>query len=119
MGKNSEITVENGNLKSWKPGQSGNPDGRPKGSRNLKTIIKSLLNDTSVYDRLSDWEYTDKSNTPIEAIVLTLVTKAVDGDTKSAELLFKYGYDKDERDDSVRYETVVRFLGHDDEELDM
>ena len=26
---------------SWKKGQSGNPSGRPKGSKNLKTIVKA------------------------------------------------------------------------------
>ncbi len=27
----------------FKPGESGNPAGRPKGSKNLKTILKELL----------------------------------------------------------------------------
>lgn len=27
----------------WKPGQSGNPDGRPKGSKNKITLIKQAL----------------------------------------------------------------------------
>lgn len=31
------------NLKSFKPGQSGNPAGRPKGSRNVSTMLKQLL----------------------------------------------------------------------------
>jgi hypothetical protein len=31
------------NLKPFKPGQSGNPAGRPKGSKNIKTILKKLL----------------------------------------------------------------------------
>ncbi len=32
--QNSEGTVNERNLKPFKPGQSGNPDGRPKGHKN-------------------------------------------------------------------------------------
>ena len=28
---------------AWKPGESGNPNGRPKGSKNRSTIAKRLL----------------------------------------------------------------------------
>jgi len=31
------------NLKSWTKGQSGNPKGKPKGSRNRSTIIREIL----------------------------------------------------------------------------
>ena len=31
------------NLKSWSKGESGNPKGRPKGSKNRSTIVRELL----------------------------------------------------------------------------
>ncbi len=31
------------NLKSWKPGQSGNPNGRPKGNKYINKAVKDLL----------------------------------------------------------------------------
>lgn len=33
------------NLTPWEPGESGNPNGRPKGRRNLATIIRDVLED--------------------------------------------------------------------------
>lgn len=38
------------NLKNFEPGQSGNPKGRAKGSKNVKTIIKELFNATANLD---------------------------------------------------------------------
>lgn len=32
------------NLKSWKPGQSGNPKGKPKGTQSARTIIEKYIN---------------------------------------------------------------------------
>ena len=40
MSESSEKTVRHPNLSSWQPGQSGNPSGRPKGSKNS---LKSRL----------------------------------------------------------------------------
>jgi hypothetical protein len=39
----------NGNLKPWKPGQSGNPKGRPKGSRDK-------INEAFLRDMVAAWE---------------------------------------------------------------
>jgi hypothetical protein len=39
----------NGNLKPWKPGQSGNPKGRPKGSRDK-------INEAFIRDMVAAWE---------------------------------------------------------------
>ena len=35
--------MNNDNLKPFEPGKSGNPNGREKGSKNLKTILKKYL----------------------------------------------------------------------------
>ena len=82
------------NLKSWQPGLSGNPKGRPKGSRNIKKVIQDLLNDKDLASRLSLRMPRD-TETPLEAIVHTLVTKAIRGDVRASEVLLKHSVDKD------------------------
>ena len=120
MGNNSGLSVANNNLKPWPPGQSGNPAGRPKGSKNLRSIVRAILDDTSVYEDLDNWAARNKERTPIQAIVVSLTSKALDGDTKAAELLFKYGYDPKAPDDDDKAEKiVVQFMGPDNKEIDM
>jgi hypothetical protein len=38
--------------KSWQPGQSGNPKGRPKGIKYLSEALKELLSDEALVDEL-------------------------------------------------------------------
>jgi len=37
------MPIPNEHLNQFKEGESGNPNGRPKGSRNLSTILKEML----------------------------------------------------------------------------
>lgn len=83
------------NLSSWKPGVSGNPNGRPKGSRNLKTVIRELLQDENLYQKLSS-DTTRGAYTPLEAIVSALMIKAMAGDVRAADVLLKHSIDRDE-----------------------
>lgn len=78
------------NLKSWQPGQSGNPKGKPKGTRNLSTWINDLLNDDQLLKKYMGDQYAKEI--PIQAIVTSLIIKAVNGDVRSFEILAKYGY---------------------------
>ncbi len=41
------------NLKSWQPGQSGNPAGRKPGSKNISTIVQELLDEEANADVLA------------------------------------------------------------------
>lgn len=43
MNKEEARKKTNKNLKSYKKGQSGNPKGKPKGSKNCKTILKGIM----------------------------------------------------------------------------
>lgn len=98
--KYSEFTVElmqhnsGSNLKPWRSGQSGNPAGRPRGSKNLSTHIRELLEDETFEARLIDpkiglKEYKGQA---VTAIIQVAITKAVNGDLKAADWLAKYGY---------------------------
>lgn len=76
-------------LKSWQPGQSGNPAGRKVGSRNIKNVILELLEDPEIYKMLPETKQLH-GTTPIRAIICTLIAKAVSGDVKAADVLLKY-----------------------------
>jgi len=64
----------------FKPGKSGNPKGRPRGSRNLRTIIQDALT-TKVVLRQGQGK---RSISKLEGIVLRQVDDALKGDPKAA-----------------------------------
>ena len=64
----------------FKPGASGNPNGRPKKSRNLKTIIRNALT-TNVLVREGEKK---RSVTKLEGIVLRQLESALKGNDKAA-----------------------------------
>lgn len=69
------------NLIPFQPGQSGNPNGRPKGRRNFTTVLEEILSQEikledpivkkEIERHLGDW------------VMLQLVVKALKGDRKS------------------------------------
>jgi hypothetical protein len=63
----------------WKPGQSGNPKGRPKASKNLKTImLERLVQKIPVQERGKL-----RQVSVFEAIVMRMVNLALKGDQKA------------------------------------
>ena len=64
----------------FKPGQSGNAKGRPRGARNLKTDLASLLNKRVPIREDGELRYVSRQ----EAMLLTLYGKAIQGDTKAS-----------------------------------
>lgn len=76
----------------WKKGESGNPAGRPKGSRNRSTIVKEWL------------EVKEKVKNPItgqteeleqqDIMTLALINKARKGDVYAYKELMDSAYDK-------------------------
>jgi hypothetical protein len=67
----------------FKKGESGNPNGRPKGAKNESTILRELLS------RKIDIRQGDKSRkvTILEAILTRFTEDALNGNTKSAGFL--------------------------------
>lgn len=85
--------VNKQNLKPWKPGQSGNPYGKPVGTKNLSTVIKELLCDESFIANIRQgYVIKEYKGAPIKALVQAQILLAVNGDQKAFELLAKYGY---------------------------
>lgn len=74
------------NLKPFKKGISGNPGGRPKGSRNLSTILEDVLNrKVSLEDPILKKEVKSRIG---EIIVLKLTQKALEGDLRAINEIF-------------------------------
>ena len=75
----------------FKPGQSGNPNGRPKGSKNIATIVREVLaEEISVGQRGIETKLPKR-----EVIVRKQVEKALRGDQRAAEYVLKLDMDID------------------------
>lgn len=90
----------------FKPGHSGNPKGRPKESKGFKTILNDVLS-KKVITRSKGKE---KKISTREAIVLSLVQKALKGDNTSIrEIMHK--------DEGVELEQIVDVKDTETEEI--
>lgn len=69
----------------FKPGQSGNPSGRVKGSQNLKTLFNKILKEQVSLREGSDVRKVSKA----EAILRGLVIGALKGDTRAMGSLLR------------------------------
>jgi hypothetical protein len=67
-------------MTQFKPGQSGNPRGRPKGTRNLRTDLAETLSGRVVICKDGKQRRISRQ----EAMLLSLFNKAVQGDVKAA-----------------------------------
>ena len=72
------------NLTSWKKGQSGNINGRPKGSLNRSTIAKKWLT--------TDQEFKNPLTQDLENLSQALINKARKGDVSAYKALMDSGY---------------------------
>jgi len=62
----------------WKPGQSGNPNGRPKGSKNKLTILREAVLQKAETMVLNEWE----------DLVRTTIALAKQGDSTCIKILW-------------------------------
>jgi hypothetical protein len=92
----------------FKPGQSGNPSGRAKGSQNLKTLFNKVLDEEISLREGSDV----KRITKAEAIVRGVVVGALKGDSRNTAILFRLAeqvgqFQDDNTSDITRIERVI------------
>lgn len=82
------------NLTPVRPGQVLNPNGRPKGSKNLSTIIRELENEDFDWSKVPDKqsEAIVALGSPWKAITYVAMQNAVKGNVQAAEWLRKSGY---------------------------
>jgi hypothetical protein len=103
----------------FKPGQSGNPSGRAKGSQNFKTLFNKILNEEISLRDGSDVKKISKA----EAVVRSVVVGALKGDPRNVAILFRLaeqaGQFQDASSDITEIRRViVRWQGDNDEEAD-
>lgn len=91
----------------FKPGQSGNPSGRAKGSKNLKTLFNQIMKEEVSLREGSDVRKVTKA----EAIMRGLVIGALKGDSRSTAAVLRMaeqvGQFDDEKDPITRIERVI------------
>lgn len=78
----------------WKPGQSGNPKGKAKGTKSLATIIRELESEDFDWTHvpIKNKEAVKQMGTPFKAIVMVALGQAISGDRHAREWLRKAGY---------------------------
>ncbi len=67
----------------FKPGQSGNPKGKPKGTRDFKTDLAEELRERIAINESGKSKKISKQR----ALIKSLTAKAIKGDTRSATLI--------------------------------
>jgi hypothetical protein len=78
----------------FRTGQSGNPKGRPKGGRNLKTDLTALMKKRVAIREDGELRQVSRQ----EAMLLSLFEKAVRGDIKASAQIFAMLMKLDVRD---------------------
>ena len=69
----------------FRKGQSGNPKGRMRGRRNLKTVLAEQLGRTLK----ANLDGRPRKITQVEAIVLSMVTSAIKGDARARDAVLR------------------------------
>jgi len=99
------------NLKSWKPGQSGNPAGRKQGSKNISTIVQELLDEEANADVLARSNVAelvkDMPTSYAKAVVWVTIQKALQGDMRAAIWLAEQQERGSVQHDVLRREPIV------------
>ncbi len=72
----------------FKPGQSGNPKGRPRGAKNLKTDLEEELRELIVVREGGNVKTVSKQR----AMLKSLTAKAVQGDPRAADIVINMMY---------------------------
>jgi hypothetical protein len=101
----------------FKPGQSGNPSSRVKGSKNLRTLFHQILNEEVSLRVGGEVRKMSKA----EAVMRGLIIGALKGDSRSLMTLFRLaeqsGQFEDPSNPVTRIERVIVKWGGSPEEL--
>jgi Family of unknown function (DUF5681) len=92
----------------FQPGQSGNPNGRPKGTRNFKSDLRDELSETISF-REGNREVSISKQ---RALIKRLVASAIEGNARSVATLMSFcarafGDDNDEQEQAAEDREIV------------
>jgi hypothetical protein len=101
--------------RQFKPGQSGNPKGRPKGRKNLKTIFVEVLNKkVKLWDKNKN---RTRTVSKLEAMIEVISNKALKGDPRAlativqiADKLEVFTWQPEERIELTGYNLIMKKL---------
>jgi Family of unknown function (DUF5681) len=93
----------------FQPGQSGNPNGRPKGTRNFKSDLRDELSETISF-REGNREVSISKQ---RALIKRLVASAIEGDARSIATLMSFcarafGEDNDDQQQAPEDHEIVQ-----------
>jgi hypothetical protein len=93
----------------FRPGQTGNPNGRPKGTRNFKSDLREELSETISF-REGNREVSISKQ---RALIKRLVASAIDGDPRSIATLMSFcarafGEDNDDQQQAPEDREIVQ-----------
>ena len=96
--QNNPLSQFGDKLTQWKPGKSGNPAGRPKGSKDgidahCRRLLAKDLSFSQIKNELKAKGIDLDIGTNAEAISVVLVLKALTGDLKAIEMLGRFDLD--------------------------
>lgn len=94
----------------FQPGQSGNPEGRPKGVKNLATDLQGELEQKIIITEANKTQEVTKQR----AMLKTLFAKALKGDTRAANVLITLILGLEQANASTEHQDA---LGKDDLEI--
>ena len=107
----------------WKKGQSGNPNGRPKGARNRSTIARKWLNVKS--RAMNPLSQEEEDMLQEDLITLALIKKARQGDVAASKAVLDsaYGQPREQIDisadaPSIDFGTLFNFKDDTDKTKD-
>lgn len=83
----------------FKPGQSGNPKGRPKGAKGFRSIVREALSTGVTVHR----DGATENVSAMEALILKLLTKGMAGEPRAMDKLIELAraYDDEEAADAA------------------
>lgn len=107
----------------WKPGQSGNPKGRPKKDRSLHSISNEHLHEIIINAGLMPMDYMEKgqkkSSTKLHLILTQLTTKAAGGDMRATKLYIQLMAASTTTKDKIRHEWILEWTKMKDKILEV